>query len=135
MSLLPIEESGWLDHFKAKIVLETLIIRRLIQWGFTESAFDIYKKIAERFDEALEVQTYRRSSVCFRLPEADKRQIREILKEHYLKTREIPRRLEYRELLHNGLLTGFEELGAQLVQLYEVHFQCHARIQANERVA
>src|SRR5256885_2271447 len=102
MDLLPIEDSRWLDYFKAKIVLESSIIRKLIQWGFTESAFDIYKKIEDRFDEALEVQTYRRSAASFRLPEADKMQIREILKEHYLKTREIPRRRDCRELLHNG---------------------------------
>jgi hypothetical protein len=135
MDLLPIEDSRWLDYFKAKIVLESSIIRKLIQWGFTESAFDIYKKIEDRFDEALEVQTYRRSAASFRLPEADKMQIREILKERYLKTREIPRRRDCRELLHNGLLTGFEELGDQLVQLYEAHFESHAQILAGERVA
>ena len=134
MDVLPVEAPGWLDHFKAQIILERSIIGRLIQWGFTESAFDICKKIEERFNEGLQAHAYRKS-FCFRLPEADKMQIREILRDHYLKTREIPRRQDCRELLHNGLLTGFEELGDQLVQLYEAHFECHAQILASERVA
>jgi hypothetical protein len=135
MALLPVEAPGWLDHFKAQIVLESSIIRKLIQWGFTESAFDIYKKIEERFNDALESQTYRRSSLDFYLPEEDKIRIREVLRQYYVKTREIPRRRGCRELLQNGLLTGFEELSGHLVQLYEQHLQGPALMQDTEKVA
>lgn len=135
MGLLPIEDARWLERFRAQIGLESSIIRSLIQWGFTESAFDIYKKIEARFNEALEVQAYRRSSWCFRLPEADKMQIREVLREHYLKTRAIPRSQGCRKLLHNGLLTGFEELSTQLVQLYEAYLHRQAQMQDGEKVA
>jgi hypothetical protein len=131
MELLPIEDASWLGCFKARIRLENEIICRLIQWGFTESAFDIYKKIEERFNEALELQPYPQS-VSFRLPEEQKTQIREVLRAQYLKTREFPRRRSCQQLLH---LTGFEPLSSQLVQLYERHLRCAAQIPANEKSA
>jgi hypothetical protein len=135
MDLLPVEALGWLDHFKARISLESSMVRMLIQWGFNEYAFDIYKKVGEQFNNALESHPCKDSSRYFRLPEKDKTQIREILREHYVKTRDIPRRRGCQELLHNGLLTGFEELSTELVQLYEEYLQRLAQIASGEKAA
>jgi hypothetical protein len=135
MDLLPVEALGWLDHFKARISLESSMVRMLIQWGFNEYAFDIYKKVEEQFNSALESRPYKDSSRCFRLPEKGKAQIREILREHYVKTRDLPRRRGCQELLHNGLLTRFEELSTGLVQLYEEYLQRLGQIPSGEKAA
>jgi hypothetical protein len=135
MDLLPVEALGWLDHFKARISLESSIVRMLMQWGFNEYAFDIYKKIGEQFNNALESHSYKDSSRCFRLPEKGKAQIREMLRDHYVKTRDIPRRRGCQELLHNGLLTGFEELSTKLVQLYEEYLRHLGQIPSGEKAA
>jgi hypothetical protein len=135
MDLLPVEALGWLDHFKARISLESSTVRMLMQWGFNEYAFDIYKKIEEQFNNALESHSYKDSSRCFRLPEKGKSQIREMLREHYVKTRDIPRRRGCQELLHNGLLTGFEELSTKLVQLYEEYLRRLGEIPSGEKAA
>ncbi len=37
----------------------------------------------------------------------------------YLRTREIPRRGVTQDRLHDGLLTGFEELSLEIVQCYD----------------
>lgn len=135
MSLLPVEDPHWLDNFKARIFLERSIIRKLIQWGFTDSAFEIHRTIEERFNAALESPADPGVPAAFRLPHHDRVQIREVLRERYLKTREFPRRRGCSELLQRGLLTGFEELSAELIQLYEEQFQQRARNLASERAA
>ena len=135
MSLLPVEDPHWLDNFKARIFLERSIIRKLIQWGFTDSAFEIHRTIEERFNAALESSPDPGIPATFHLPHHDRVQIGEVLRERYLKTREFPRRRRCSELLQRGLLTGFEELSAELIQLYEEQFQQRARNLASERAA
>jgi len=135
MSLLPAEDPLWLDDFKARISLERSTIRKLIQWGFTESAFEIHRTIAEKFSDALECPTGRAAPAVFHLPPGDRAHIREVLREHYLQTREFPRRRGCKELLQRGLLTGFEELSAELIHLFEQQFQDRNRNLAAERAA
>ncbi len=134
MSGLPIEVSCWLEGFKAKVGLESTVVKVLIGWGLTEHAFDIYKKIEKRFDDALEFSGLKQGNP-FRLPEEERLHIREILKEHYLKTRDLPCRRTFREKLHNGFLTGFEELSDLLIGLYEEHLYRLSRMSSQEKAA
>jgi replicative DNA helicase len=135
MSFLPVEDSQWLRDFKTGILLEKSIVRKLIQWGFTDAAFEIHRTIEERFDTALESFASLSSTSVFRLPDNDRIQIKEILRDHYLQTREFPRRRNRKELLQRGLLTGFEELSTELIQLYEQRLQLRARAMASKRAA
>jgi hypothetical protein len=134
MSFLPVEDSQWLRDFKTGILLEKSIVRKLIQWGFTDAAFEIHRTIEERFDTALESFASLSSTSVFRLPDNDRIQIKEILRDHYLQTREFPRRRNRKELLQRGLLTGFEELSTELIQLYEQRLQLRAAM-ASKRAA
>jgi len=135
MSLLPVEDPRWLDNFRARIFLERSILRKLIQWGFTDSAFQIHRTIEQIFNVALESPADQGVPAAFRLPHHDRVKIREVLRERYLKTREFPRRRGCSELLQRGLLTGFEELSAELIQLFEEQLQQRARNLASERAA
>ena len=135
MSFLPVEDPHWLEGFKARILLERSVVRKLIQWGFTDSAFEIHRTIEGRFNAALESFADRRAPAVLHLPHNDRVQIKEILRDRYLETREFPRRRSCRELLQRGLLTGFEELSAELIQLYEEQFQDRAQSLASERAA
>jgi hypothetical protein len=123
-----------LDDFKARVGLESAMVRLLIRWGLTEHAFDILGKIEKRFNEALELSAWKNRS-CFRLPEGDRLQIREILREHYLKTRDLPCRRAFKEKLHNGFLTGFEELSDLLVGLYEEYLHQLSRVPSRQEAA
>src|SRR5262249_39073377 len=99
MTFLPVEDSQWLEDFKTGIVLEKSIVRKLIQWGFTDSAFEIHRTIEERFGTALESYGNPGTPPVLRLLDSDRIQIKEILREHYLQTREFPRRRNRKELL------------------------------------
>jgi hypothetical protein len=134
VSVLPIEGFCWRDNFKARVGLEGAIVRLLIRWGLTEHAFDIYRKIEKQFNEALESFAWKSDS-RFRLPKADRIQIQEILREHYLKTRDLPCRRAFKEKLHNGFLTGFEELSDLLVGLYEEYVHQFSRAPSREEAA
>src|SRR5262245_4245008 len=127
MNFLPVEDSQWLEDFKARILLERSIVRKLIQWGFTDSAFEIHRAIEERFSVALESFAHLNVPSVFRLPLDDRIQVKEILRERYLQIREFPRQRSCKELLQRGLLTGFEQLSSELIQLYEAQFQRRAQ--------
>jgi hypothetical protein len=135
MSLLPVEDPDWRDDFKARIFLERSIIRKLIQWGFSDSAFEIYRTIEERFNDALNFPEDQSAAAAFRLPQNDRVQIGEALRERYLKTRQFPRRRGCKELLQRGLFTGFEELSAELIQLFEQRLQHKTRNLAANKAA
>ena len=134
MSGLPIEGPGWRDNFKARVGLECAMVRLLIRWGLTEHAFDIFGKVDKRFNEALELSAWKNDS-AFRLPQEDRMQIRQILREHYLKTRDLPCRYTCKAKLHNGFLTGFEELANLLVALYEAYLHQLSRLPSPEKAA
>ena len=120
---LPIESPEWRDEFREKIALERAVLKTLIQWGLTESAFDIQKAFELRFQQTMESETPRKNPGAFRLPEEEKARFGEMLRDAYLRTREVPRQRSCQELLHSALLTGFAELTGQLVHLYEQHLE------------
>lgn len=118
MNALPIESTRWRERLKARIQMESAILRALIRWGMAESAADVCRSLEEHFGDALE--SYDTKLVQPVRPSAqDRTFVREMLREAYLRTREIPRRGLTQERLHDGLLTGFEELSVEIVQYYE----------------
>jgi hypothetical protein len=137
MNALPIEDVCWRDDFKARLLLERSIIARLIQCGFSHSAFEIYRNIEERFKLAQESSTghWQESELGFQLTDDDRIQIRAALRDHCLKFRDWPRRRGCQELLQRGLLTGFEELSGELINLYQRRFQRSTRNLADEEAA
>jgi len=119
MNALPIESENWRQNLKQRIYLETAILRILIQWGMAESASDIHRSLEEHFGDRVEARcgTLLRQSV--RQSGQDRAFVRDLLREAYLRTRNIPRRGVTQERLHDGLLTGFEQLAVEIFQCYE----------------
>jgi pentatricopeptide repeat protein len=134
MGLLPAEMQDWRDDFKAKVRLESSIVKLLIQWGLTEHAFDMYRLMEEQFREAVDLPTWKNDDGR-RLPEKERDKIRETLRDYYLKTRNLPRRRGSRERLHNELLTGFEELSIQLIELYEGYLRRFPQPSSSQKAA
>jgi hypothetical protein len=131
MNALPIESKCWREHLKERILLETAILRTLIQWGMAESASDICRSLEEHFGDGLEVEINARRAV--RPSGQDKVFVRDLLREAYLRTRDIPRRGMTQERLHDGLLTGFEEPSLEIVQCYEGFlFRCERSAQSGK---
>jgi hypothetical protein len=130
MNSIPAEDMLWLDRFKARLVLEKTCVKLLIQWGLTECAFDIYRIIEDR---AILVEEDPKAEgqkslvkITPTLSDDDKAAIRDAVRVHFTKTRDLPRNLNSRQLLQNGLLTGYENLIDQLGQFYEKYRQsCH----------
>jgi len=119
MQALPIESTRWRERLKQRIQMETAVLRALIQWGMAESAADLCRSLEEYFGDALEAHIDASLGQSLRLSGQDRTFVRELLREAYLRTREIPRRGVTQERLHDGLLTGFEELSLEIVQCYE----------------
>jgi len=137
MNALPIEDVRWRNDFKARLLAERSIVAKLIQWGFSHSAFEIYRNVEERFKVAQEGSTgrWQESEVGFQLTDDDRIQIRNALRDHCLKIRDWPRRRGCQELLQRGLLTGFEELSTELINLYQRRFHESTRNLADEEAA
>ncbi|MGH9429502.1 MAG: hypothetical protein ACRD2L_24720 [Terriglobia bacterium] len=119
MHALPIESTRWREHLKQRIQMETAILRALIRWGMAEAAADVCRNLEEHFGDALEAHVDTSLVQPVRPSAHDGAFVRELLREAYLRTREIPRRRLTQERLHDGLLTGFEELSLEIVQCYE----------------
>ena len=116
---LPIESTRWREHLKERIQMETAILRALIRWGMAESAADVCRSLEEHFGDALEAELDASRVQPVRSSVHDRTFVRELLRAAYLRTREIPRRGVTQERLHDGLLTGFEELSLEIVQCYD----------------
>jgi hypothetical protein len=127
MNAIPAENQLWLKQFKARLTLEQSCIGLLIQWGLTECAFDLYRIIEERallIQEHLKGDDFRFVEITPPvLSEGDKSMIRDAVRIHYTKTRDLPRSQYSRQLLQNGLLTGYETLIEQLMQFFEKYLR------------
>lgn len=117
MNSLPIELTRWRDDLKERIRLEASVLRALIQWGMVESACEVCRGLEAHFEVAPEGDFG--GSSRQRLSAQDKAFVRDLLQEAYLRTREIPRHRIIQERLHDGLLTGFEELALEVIRCYE----------------
>jgi hypothetical protein len=120
MNTLPIESTRWRELLKHRIGLETSVLRALIQWGMAESAADIYRNLEEHFHDAVEAEPGASLRQPVRSSKEDRAFVRELLREAYLRTREIPRCGFMQQRLHDSLLTGFDELSFHILQSYEV---------------
>jgi len=118
-NLLPIESTRWREHLKQRIQMETAILRALIRWGMAESAAEVCRSLEEHFGLVLETHVDTSLVQPVRPSGHDRTFVRELLREAYLRTREIPRRGVMQDRLHDGLLTGFEELSLEIIQCYE----------------
>ena len=119
MNSLPIESTCWREHLKQRISLETSILRALIQWGMAESAFEVWRRLEEHFGHPFEAQLDATLKKPLQPSEHDRAFVRNLLRDVYLRTREIPRRGLTQSRLHDGLLTGFEELSLEILQCYK----------------
>jgi hypothetical protein len=135
MNALPIESTRWREHLKKRIQMETTILGALIRWGIAESAADVCRSLEEHFGDVLESQIDASLVQPVRPSESDRTFIRGLLREAYLRTREIPRRGPTQERLHDGLLTGFEELSKEIVQGYEGFLSRSERSTQNGKAA
>jgi hypothetical protein len=118
-NLLPIESTRWREHLKQRIQMETAILRALIRWGMAESAAEVCRSLDEHFGLVMQAHVDASLVQPVRPSAHDRTFVRELLREAYLRTREIPRRGVTQDRLHDGLLTGFEELSLEIVQCYE----------------
>jgi hypothetical protein len=118
-NLLPIESTRWRERLKQRIQMETAILRALIRWGIAESAAEVCRSLEEHFGPVLEAHVDASLVQPVRSSGHDRTFVRELLREAYLRTREIPRRGVTQDRLHDGLLTGFEELSLEIIQCYE----------------
>ena len=134
MNSLPIESTRWREHLKQRIGLETAILRALIQWGMAESASEVCRSLEEYFGDVLESQLDASLSACstFRTGQSV---CSNLLRETYLRTREIPRRRVTQERLHDGLLTGFEALSLEIFKCYEAFLFRPERSARSEKAA
>ena len=119
MNALPIESTRWRENLKQRIQMETGVLRALIRWGMAESAADVCRSLEEHFGNVLEAHIDASLVQPVRPSGQDRTFVRELLREAYLRTREIPRCGVTQERLHDGLLTGFEQLSLEIVQCYE----------------
>jgi hypothetical protein len=115
--------------------METAILRALIRWGIAESAADVCRSLEEHFGDALESHSDANLVQPIQPSGLDRTFVRELLREAYLRTREIPRRGVTQERLHDGLLTGFEELSLEIVQCYEGFMSRSERSAQNGKAA
>jgi len=121
MNALPVESLDWVADFKSRVELEQSIFRILIRWGLAESALDIQRIVEERLEDALHGLV--EGSQQLHMSAEAKTRISELLRNTYLKMRDIPRRRVCQERLHNALLTGFAGVTDELVQASENYLE------------
>jgi hypothetical protein len=135
MNSLPIESSCWREHLRQRIKLETSIFRALIQWGMAESACEVCRTLEEHFGDYLEAQSNASLRKHVRPSEHDRAFVRSVLQEAFLRTRQIPRWGLTQARLHDGVLTGFEELSLSILQCYEGFLSSTQRCGEREKAA
>ncbi len=127
MNSIPAEDLLWLNRFRARLALEKSCVGLLIQWGLTECAFDIYRTIEDRAvlaEENPKAEGHESlATFSAAISDDDKAAIRNAIRVHYTKTRDLPRNVNSRHKLQNGLLTGYETLIDQLAQFYEKYLR------------
>ncbi len=121
MNSLPIESTRWREHLKQRIHMETAILRVLIQWGMAESASDVCRSLEEHFgdlvlDAACDTSLVRS---LFDLQGTTERLFESCFERRTFEPAKFRVAGLTQERLHDGLLTGFEELSLEILQCYE----------------
>ena len=135
MNSLPIESPCWRVDLRQRIGLETAILRSLIQWGMAESSSDVCRGLEEYFDNVREDRLHSSAWQSAQRRANARPFVRDLLTRAYLRTRVIPRRGALQERLHNGLLTGFEELALEILHAYDAFCFVPERDARSERAA
>ena len=120
---LPVETAEWLDRFREGVHRERRILGMLIAWGFSGAAFQIHRDIEARLKSIREAQG---PSADFQIPGFSDllgREIRRILRGHYLESLGVPRARQNRRFLQGAYLNGFEKTTSRLIQLYGPHWR------------
>ncbi len=115
---LPVETAEWLDRFREKVHRERRILGMLIAWGFAGAAFEIHRDIEARLRSIRETQGPSANSRMPGFSDLLGREIRRILRSHYLESLGVPRARQNRRLLQAAYLNGFEKTTSRLIQLY-----------------
>ena len=119
---LPVEKAGWLDRFREKVHRERQILGMLIAWGFAGAAFEIHRDIEARLQSIRETQGQSSDSRVPGFSDLLGREIRRILRSHYLESLGVPRARRNRHFLQGAYLNGFEKTTSRLIQLYVPHW-------------
>ena len=119
---LPVETAEWLDRFREKVHRERRILGVLIAWGFAGAAFEIHRDIEARLRSIRETQGPSANSRIPGFSDLLGREIRRILRSHYLESLGVPRARQNRRCLQAAYLNGFEKTASRLIQLYGPHW-------------
>jgi len=119
---LPVETAEWLDRFREKVHRERRILGMLIAWGFAGAAFQIHREIEARLKIIRETQGPSADSRIPGFSDLPGREIRRILRSHYLETLGVPGSRQNRRFLQGAYLNGFEKTTSRLLQLYGPHW-------------
>jgi hypothetical protein len=119
---LPVETAEWLDRFRENIHRERQILGMLIAWGFAGAAFQIHREIEARLKSIREAQGQSLDSQVPGYSDLLGREIRRILRSHYLESLGVPRAGQNRRFLEGAYLNGFEKTTSRLIQLYVPHW-------------
>ncbi len=119
---LPVETGEWLDRFRDGVHRERQILGMLIAWGFAGAAFDIHRDIQARLKSIRETPASSRDSLAPGVSDRLGREIRRILRSHYLEGLAGPWVGQNRRLLQGAYLNGFEKTTSHLIQLYGPHW-------------
>ena len=107
----------WLLQFRKRIQREKTILRTLIQWGFANAAFEIFRQI-EEFLMKVHGLPETKSPYIFCRADLLQEGICKILRKHYLNTLNLPRAERSRQLLQRAYLDGFSQQTIDLIRLY-----------------
>ena len=119
---LPVETAEWLDRFRNRVRRERQILGVLIAWGFAGAAFDIHRDIEARLKSIRETRGASADSPVPGDSNLLGREIRRILRSHYLEGLGVPRARQNRCFLQAAYLNGFEKTTSRLIQLYGQHW-------------
>lgn len=134
MYQLPAQNTEWLAQFQNKVLRERLILGTLIQWGFESAAFAIHRDIEGRLKKVRSSHVHSIVSCGFDPVDVLKKEIRQILRRHYLDGLGLPLGQRSQPFL-GAYLNGFEEQAAKLVRLYRHDIQQQPSASTDERAA
>jgi hypothetical protein len=135
MTPLPVEKPEWLGQHRARIQLEKSCVELMIRWGLSEYSFEVYRRMEERFENLPNGPDPMPDNGGIVWDDSAKSLLRDMFRDYFQKTRDFPRKRQSRQLLQNGLLSGFEGLIGELGQCFEDYRKKTRACQAAPRAA